>query len=221
MWEEALKGIQEHLVTTSRHSHLRFVAELPSGIGGKLLPKMDHLVCFLPGTIAMGATGGLTLSSARESPNWTKEKEALVELARDLTKTCWGMYAVTATGLAPEIVFFETAERMLQPNPDWKSRPRSKKAPKDWKPDYIIKPADAHNLQRPETVESLFMMWRITEDPIYREWGWQIFEAFRDFSLLPDGRGYTSLDNVNTVPPPRRDNMESFWLVRLTVGKCE
>ena len=34
---------------------------------------------------------------------------------------------------------------------------------------------DAHNLLRPETVESLFVLWRVTGDVKYREWGWQIF----------------------------------------------
>lgn len=35
--------------------------------------------------------------------------------------------------------------------------------------DFVIKPLDAHNLQRPETVESLFVMWRVTGDLVYRE----------------------------------------------------
>ena len=33
--------------------------------------------------------------------------------------------------------------------------------------DIIIKHADRHNLLRPETVESLFVLYRITEDPKY------------------------------------------------------
>lgn len=33
--------------------------------------------------------------------------------------------------------------------------------------DIIIKPADRHNLLRPETVESLMILYRITEDPKY------------------------------------------------------
>lgn len=33
--------------------------------------------------------------------------------------------------------------------------------------DIIIKPADRHNLLRPETVESLFVLYRITEDIKY------------------------------------------------------
>jgi hypothetical protein len=39
----------------------------------------------------------------------------------------------------------------------------------------------AHNLLRPETVESIFYMWRFTKDPKYREWGWKIFLAFEQW----------------------------------------
>lgn len=166
---------------------------------------MDHLVCFLPGTIALGATGGLPLYEARMTTAWSPEKEHQIELARDLTKTCWGMYAVTETGLAPEIAWFNTLShgQMRRPVDRLSS----------WKQDYIVKPLDAHNLQRPETVESLFMMWRITGDPVYREWGWKIFQAFEKHTRLGPGKGYTSLNNVNSVPAEVRDNMESFWLV--------
>ncbi|KAJ3956440.1 mannosyl-oligosaccharide alpha-1,2-mannosidase [Colletotrichum tropicale] len=56
MWEDVLDGIQKHLVTTTRNAALKYIAELPAGVGGALSPKMDHLVCFLPGTIAMGVS---------------------------------------------------------------------------------------------------------------------------------------------------------------------
>jgi mannosyl-oligosaccharide alpha-1,2-mannosidase len=103
MWEEALAGIQKHLVTTTKHSNLRFIAELPQGIGGKLSPKMDHLVCFLPGSIAVGATEGQTEAEARKLPSWNAQKEEQMELARELMRTCWAMYATTESGLSPEI----------------------------------------------------------------------------------------------------------------------
>lgn len=211
MWAEALQGIQKHLIVSTQHSGLKIVAELPQGIGGQVLPKMDHLVCFLPGTIALAATGGSTLKEARKV-NWSAEKEEQITLARDLMKTCWGMYAVTETGLAPEIAFFNIAS-------DGEGVRSSDRLP-SWKKDYIIKPLDAHNLQRPETVDSLFMMWRITEDPLYREWGWKIFQAFKEHTSVGDGKGYTSVNNVNAVPPVWRDNMESFWLVSGDVGLC-
>lgn len=50
----------------------------------------------------------------------------------------------------------------------------------------------AHNLLRPETVESLFYMWRATRDPLYREWGWRIFQAFETHTRVESG-GYTSI----------------------------
>ncbi|KAI8315548.1 Mannosyl-oligosaccharide 1,2-alpha-mannosidase [Colletotrichum sp. SAR11_240] len=214
MWEDVLDGIQKHLVTTTRNAALKYVAELPAGVGGALSPKMDHLVCFLPGTIAMGATEGRTLAEARHDPEWTPYHEDDVQLAIELMKTCWGMYAVTGTGLAPEIAWFNATEYDLQPNPgDRKQRSASSTLSK-WHKDFIIKPLDAHNLQRPETVESLFMMYRVTGDSMYREWGWKIFQAFREHTMAPDGEGFTSLNDVRTVPPSTRDNMESFWLVR-------
>ena len=215
MWEESLRGIQKHLITTTENAGLKIVAELPSGIGGRLSPKMDHLVCFLPGSIALGATEGHTLSEARKGPGWNAEKEQQIQLARDLMKTCWGMYAVTQTGLTPEIAWFNVKGPDPNSNPDdHLSLPSSEGSLKAWKKDYIIKRLDAHNLQRPETVESLFMMWRITEDPLYREWGWKIFKSFERYTKVAGGNGYTSLHSVNIIPPPMRDNMESFWLVR-------
>ncbi|KAI1851343.1 hypothetical protein JX266_003418 [Neoarthrinium moseri] len=212
MWQEALVGIQKHLITTTKNSQLRFVAELPQGIGGPLSPKMDHLVCFLPGSIALGATGGYTLTKARSLPDWSPEKEQEIQLARDLMKTCWGMYAVTATGLAPEIAWFNAEKKDLQPEPGSRQRSSAKDSLSSWKNDHIVKPLDAHNLQRPETVESLFMMWRITEDSLYREWGWKMFGSFEKHTKLGQGKGYSSLDDVNQIPPPARDSMESFWL---------
>ncbi|KAF3387458.1 Mannosyl-oligosaccharide 1,2-alpha-mannosidase [Penicillium rolfsii] len=215
MWEEALAGIQKHLLTTTKHSNLRFIAELPQGIDGKLSPKMDHLVCFLPGSIAIGATEGRTEAEARKLPSWNSQKEEQMKLARELMKTCWAMYAVTESGLSPEIVWFEAEPSDLQPNPELRALPRSSNHQGSWKKDLIIKPADTHNLQRPETVESLFLMFRVTNDPIYRKWGWEMFKAFQKHMIVADGRGYTSLNDVTQVPPPQRDNMESFWLVRI------
>ena len=57
---------------------------------------------------------------------------------------------------------------------------------------------DAHNLLRPETVESLFVMWRVTGDVTYRDWGWHIFRAFERWCRLDQG-GYANLDSVLKV----------------------
>ncbi|KAH8676749.1 glycoside hydrolase [Tricladium varicosporioides] len=213
LWDEALAGVRKHLITYSTPSQFTVLAERPDGLHNGMSPKMDHLVCFMPGTIALGATGGLSEKEARKLPTWNKRKDEEMELARELTKTCWGMYKVMATGLAPEIAHFHIDTPPLPASAPHKS-PSTFDDPEntEWQKDFIIKPADNHNLQRPETAESLFYMWRITGDEIYREWGWEMFKAFLKYTAVEDGGGFTSLSNANVLPPQTKDNMESFWL---------
>jgi endoplasmic reticulum Man9GlcNAc2 1,2-alpha-mannosidase len=63
-------------------------------------------VCFLPGTLALGATKGVTKKKALENNLLTDEDIENLQLAEDLTKTCVETYFVTSTGLAPEIAYF-------------------------------------------------------------------------------------------------------------------
>lgn len=204
MYEEAMKGVKHLLVRKSIPSGLIFVGELPYGASGEFSPKMDHLVCFLPGTLALGATKGLTKSKATKENLLSFEDLENLRLAEELAKTCFEMYSVTSTGLAPEIAYFHI-EDFFEGGLDGGNKSS------EYSNDIIIKPADRHNLLRPETVESLFVLYRITEDPKYREWGWQIFEAFEKYTKVDSG-GYTSLDDVTTIPPHRRDKMETFFL---------
>ncbi|KZF24627.1 glycoside hydrolase family 47 protein [Xylona heveae TC161] len=212
MWDESLAGIRKHLITYSKPSNLTILAERPNGLKQPLSPKMDHLVCFMPGTIALAVTGGLKEAEARASPFWGPKQEQEMELAKELMRTCWGMYKITETGLAPEIAYFNIYDPPVMENTvDEKAR-KSIDDDRRWREDYVIHSMDAHNLQRPETVESLFYMWRITGDVKYRQWGWEIFKAFVSHSAVFDGAGFTSLAKVTEVPAPQRDNMESFWL---------
>lgn len=229
MWDEALEGIKKHLITYSQHASLTILAERQSGLHSPLTAKMDHLVCFMPGTIALAVTEGETVeqAKARLGSQWTQKHDENLKLAEELMKTCWGMYKVTPTGLAPEIAYFRTDNPPRQwqghVDPNW-TPPVSDELSDDhnaaWRSDYDIHTNDVHNLQRPETVESLFYMYRITKDPKYRQWGWEMFEAFREHTKVIDEvsgtvYAYTSLDTVMENPVrdrKRRDNMESFWL---------
>lgn len=214
LWDEALAGVRKHLITYSNPSQFTVLGERPEGLHKPISAKMDHLVCFMPGTIALAATGGIPEAEARKLPTWNKRKDEEMQLARELTQTCWGMYKVMATGLAAEITHFHLDEPPLPasaPHQAPKTFDESKYA--EWSQDFLVKNNDVHNLQRPETVESLFYMWRITGDVIYREWGWEMFKSFMNYTAVEEGGGFTSLSNANTIPPTQRDNMESFWLV--------
>lgn len=194
MYKQSLDGVRKHMVGKSKPSGLTYVGELENGIGGYLSTKMDHLVCFYGGLVSLGATGGLTLEEARKLPEWDEEKEREFQFGADLTYSCYKMYKDTPTGLSPEIVVFNTD--------DTKAR------------DFLIKPLDKHNLQRPETVESLFYLYRLTGDEKYREYGYEIFQNFIKHTKVVNEQGdvsYTSLDDMTVIPPRKRDNMESFW----------
>ncbi|KAL4896447.1 glycoside hydrolase [Aspergillus ambiguus] len=247
MWDEALVGIRKHLIAYSKNAQLTILGERPSGLDGALSPKMDHLACFLPGTIALGATGGLPLSQAKKSSAWTQRHDEEILLARELMKTCWATYLATKTGLAPEITYFQMdspaiMESEAYPESTWMTDNRASQHkdlplrskplyPLDdeslkWRDDIQIHSQDRHNLQRPETVESLFYMYRITEDETYRQWGWEMFKSFvrhtavvehdshdSDDAVGPSRIvGFTSLSNADAIPAVQRDNMESFWM---------
>mmetsp|Transcript_22339 Transcript_22339/g.33387 ORF Transcript_22339/g.33387 Transcript_22339/m.33387 type:complete len:124 (+) Transcript_22339:135-506(+) len=62
---------------------------------------------------------------------------------------------------------------------------------------------------RPETVESLFILNYLTGDPIYREWGWEIFQSIEKYCKTEIA--YASLTNVDE-PGSVEDRMESFFL---------
>jgi mannosyl-oligosaccharide alpha-1,2-mannosidase len=81
----------------------------------------------------------------------------------------------------------------------------------EYSEDIEIKDADAHNLLRPETVESLFVLYRLTGDRKYVEWGWNIFSAFEKHCRVATG-GYAGLDHVTRIKSAKRDKMESFFM---------
>uniref|UniRef100_A0A8B9X7I6 alpha-1,2-Mannosidase n=1 Tax=Bos mutus grunniens TaxID=30521 RepID=A0A8B9X7I6_BOSMU len=173
---EAVDGIRKHLLARSEPRKLTFVGELNHG---RFSAKMDHLVCFLPGTLALGAHHGLPAEH--------------MELAQALMDTCYQMYRQMETGLSPEIAHFNLHHT---------------KAVKDVQ----VKAADRHNLLRPETVESLFYLYRLTGDRKYQDWGWEILHSFNTYTRVPSG-GYSSISNVQDPRHPQpRDKMESFFL---------
>ncbi|XP_035852362.1 mannosidase, alpha, class 1B, member 1b isoform X4 [Sander lucioperca] len=172
---QAIEGVKNNLLQKSSPNGLTFVGELSHG---QFSPKMDHLVCFLPGTLALGAYNGLPADH--------------MDLAKQLMETCYQMYIQMETGLSPEIVHFNMHQGSTR--------------------DIEVKLADRHNLLRPETVESLFYLYRFTKDQKYREWGWRILQNFNKYTKVSSG-GYTSINNVRDPDyPSPRDKMESFFL---------
>jgi mannosyl-oligosaccharide alpha-1,2-mannosidase len=113
----------------------------------------------------------------------TRKAEYLAT-AEDLLNTCWRLYEDAATGLGPETVeFFERGERGYE----------------------VV---DAKYILRPEVVESLFYLWRITNKEVYRERAWRVFEALSKHCRVPGG--FSGLTDVNQ-PGSWNDSQQSFF----------
>lgn len=212
LYRKAIDGMKRHLLRRSSPNGLVYISERPNGLNSIRSSKMDHLVCFMGGLLAMGATEGLSINKARTMDWWNYEREQDWLLAQELTYTCYQTYKQTPTGLAPEIVVFNDPESVEanhfnSKDTDWWISPTK---------DFAIKPLDAHNLQRPETVESIMILYHITKDNKYRQWGAEILDSFIKHSCIhcdePNSITYTSLDNMIKIPTKKKDNLESFWI---------
>ncbi|ETM46958.1 hypothetical protein L914_08248 [Phytophthora nicotianae] len=182
MYVRSVEGIKAELVGRSYPSNYAFVGKLLET--GELEPAMEHLTCFVPGMLALGYYHGMPTSH--------------LELAKELTETCVQMYLQSASQLAPEMTLFAA-----QVNPD---------DIQGTQPELIAFPQQDYNILRPETVESLMILYRVTGDEIYREHGRTIMKAFEKRSKVEAG-GYRSTSNVwygelTTMAGP----MESFFI---------
>lgn len=136
--------------------------------------EVDHLTCFLPGLL------GLWVAHARPSdyPKNGVDPAAAHRMAVRLLNSCVVMYFRTVTGLAPEITEFDMSQEGT----------RSVRAVR----------VSRFSLLRPETVESLFVMHRLTKNPKYRQWGWRIALAMLRYGAGP--YGFANVRDVEETP---------------------
>lgn len=63
---------------------------------------------------------------------------------------------------------------------------------------------------RPEAIESVFYMYRITGEQYWRDMGWKMFQNTEHATRAEFG--HSALSDVTKKAPKHLDNMESFWL---------
>jgi mannosyl-oligosaccharide alpha-1,2-mannosidase len=107
MFDESMDGVINKLLKKSKPSGMLYVAELS---GGHVVDKMDHLACFLPAVLALGA---------KTLPTEDQERyDMYMAAAQSLTHTCYQMYHRLPTHLAPETVRFVDGQDMV-PQTNW------------------------------------------------------------------------------------------------------
>lgn len=198
LYDDAVRGIEEHLLVYSERDNLYFLQELkvpsfsvrpliavvcvivaePNAVcttrraEPQAIKRMDHLLCFVPGLLALG-----TLAETRD----TDKNARHLAIAKRLMETCYQMYHRQPTGLSPDIVSFPG-----------------------------MNVYDAKYRLRPETIESLFYLYRVTGEQKYREYGWEIFQAIEKHARTE--HGYGAVLDVTQLPAHTENKMESFFL---------
>ena len=110
-----------------------------------------------------------------------------LNLAKQLIEGCHVMYQQSSTGLGPE-------EARL-----------SNKAS-----DILPQISDPSYLLRPEYIESIFVLYRLTGDNRYQEMGWTVFESLERYCKRESG--YTGLKDINNPGKGPIDDMPSYFI---------
>lgn len=138
---------------------------------GRLVHEGQHLACFAGG---MFAIGGKIFNIPEH-----------VAVGEKLTKGCIWAYDVSHHGIMPEIfklIACETTAGCAWNETAWLSARTAQNIPKGFEsvrdPKYIL---------RPEAIESVFILYRITGDEYYREAAWRMFEAIQKVTETPYG----------------------------------
>lgn len=143
--------------------------------------------------------GGMVGLGARINNSPSELKTAI-----QLTNSCVWAYANTASGIMPEIFHVDAC-------PSDGSCLWTDDSKTELGHQYGFSSIDDSSYQlRPEAIESVFIMYRITGDPEWQEKGWRMFEAIEKHTKTPIANA--RLRDVTSEHPEQVDSMESFWL---------
>ncbi|KAH9849925.1 seven-hairpin glycosidase [Lenzites betulinus] len=202
--------------------------------------NFEHLACFFPGLLALGAhtvdlslegidPTKLSVEARRQYDLLSKyDLRALhMAAAEALATTCWLMYADMPSGLGPEVVKSRNGKLWIDAVEEWRKGGKhgplpglgeKKPIPYTQTPtrttlpgppwDYAVRRAEY--FLRPETIESIYIMWRTTGNPEWRERGWAIFQAIEREAKTPTG--YASLKKILQTSGAQSDEQPSYFL---------
>jgi mannosyl-oligosaccharide alpha-1,2-mannosidase len=127
------------------------------------------------------------------------DAQAYAQIAAAITESCVAMYTNTASGLGADGVEWVGS----LPLESCLEQPASHEHA-----DFRI--SSGHNLQRPETVESLYYLWRHTGDSRYQKLGWAIFSKLNQTRVSTGG--FASVMDVNARVLSFDDLQQSFFI---------
>lgn len=129
-------------------------------------PETEHLACFIGGIFGVGGR-------VFDRPDW-------VTTGSKLTHGCVNAYKSMPTGMGPERWNHVACKSRTSCNWDEQEWEAGKAKRPEWKqhlPKGFTTAKDPRYILRPEAIESVFVMWRITGKKEFQEAGWDMFKA--------------------------------------------
>ncbi|CAI6338895.1 unnamed protein product [Periconia digitata] len=185
-----------------------------------LIPELQHLACYAGGMFALG--GKLFKIPAH------------VDIGRKLTDTCIWAYSATPSGIMPEVSKLYPCPPPLDSPCTWDKQLWREKVdalasaqnrkPLSRLPIGFTEMRDRRYLLRPEAIESVFVLYRITGDAKYQDAAWDMWTAIT--AATQTRLANSAIWDVLNVPPTKdsgvdtdedekkrmQDSMESFWM---------
>ncbi|KAH9442654.1 hypothetical protein Pst134EA_031700 [Puccinia striiformis f. sp. tritici] len=121
---------------------------------------------------------------------------------------CVWAYESTKTGVGPERITIVEGDDQTRWQPVIYEGQNFRELKSDPLPGASIQ--DGRYLGRPETIESVYYMWRITGDRQWQDRGWRMFTSWMEACATTFG--FADLAQVNSWPPQLSDKQESFVL---------
>lgn len=163
----------------------------------KTVPEMQHLTCFAGGMY--GLAGKLF------------SRKDFVELGSRLTAGCVWAYDAFPTNIMPEISRLMPCENRTGPCPYTLNMAQpTPRAGISVLPDGFVRVRDPRYLLRPEAIESVFYMWRITGDQLWRDAAWRMWEGI--VKETETELAFAAIEDVMQHGSEKIDSMETFWL---------
>ncbi|KAI0602903.1 endoplasmic reticulum mannosyl-oligosaccharide 1,2-alpha-mannosidase [Biscogniauxia sp. FL1348] len=164
--------------------------------------ETEHLACYIGGTYALAGR----LLGAKE----------YVDIGEKLALGCVYGYKSFPTGMMPErmnMVACESIEECKWNETRFDEEKIKRREWKDHLPLGFTTAKDPRYILRPEAIESVFILYRITGDPGWQELGWDMFTAIANGTKTETGTHAAVQDVTRAMDDlPKDDYMESFWL---------
>lgn len=219
MYEKFIEVAKKYIFFSAlnpRNEKLLISGEVKVGADGEpaLSSNGQHLGCFTGGMVAIA------------SKIFNRPDE--LEVARQLTEGCVWAYDSQKTGIAPEIfTVINCDDSCTWSEEKWHARVRAhhyleSDTEQTWEqkavntieakhlPPGFAYVGDTRYILRPEAIESVFIMYRITGDVEWQNKAWRMFEHIKRFTKT--SIAFSAIDDVTADEPRKMDSMESFWL---------